>query len=215
MELAEPTLPCNSKTLPTPAARPSHAQDVQGFTSGLVTANGSELQGVVSWSFEHQLTPAAQNMFLDCVTVLEGEPYDLAMRVWEAWWPRQAFTAFKRLHQLSLVSLSGGRLRLVVQDVIRSIGRSLLLQSGIEHGPASGFAGSRIWMGSDGKPQGHVQVGLRSHCHALLDSRCCMALSTCRIAALDHPSTRFTMPANVIARKMGYVDTVTAGRCSD
>lgn len=132
-------------------------QDVHAFTSGLLTATGSDLQGVISWSFEHQLTEAARNMFLDCVTVLEGEPHDLAMRVWEVWWPRQAFTAFRRLQQLSFVSVCDKKL--VVQDVIRSVGRSMLLEAGSGSSPASGFAGSRIWMGMDGKPLGHVQVG--------------------------------------------------------
>lgn len=144
-----------------PALHPSHVQDVQGFADGLVTANGSDLQGVISWSFQHQLTPAAQNIFLDCVTVLEGEPHDWAMRVWEAWWPRQAFTVFKRLQQLSFVSVDRDG-KLVVQDVIRSIGRSLLLEAGNGRGPASCFAGSRIWTGFDGEPLGHVQVGLQS-----------------------------------------------------
>lgn len=91
-------------------------------------------------------------MFLDCITVLEGESHDLAMRVWKAWWHRQAYTAFKQLQQLSFVSIGDGKL--VVQDVIRSIGRSILLDQGSE------FAGSRIWEGPDRKPLGHMQVRL-------------------------------------------------------
>jgi len=132
-------------------------QAVQGFQSGLSLggepAKGNELQDrVLRWSFEKKLSAAAQNMFMDCITVMEGEAYDLATEVWEAWWPQQAYTAFKRLQQLSFVSVHDGML--VVQDVIRSIGRSILLDN------SSRFAGSRIWEGPDRKPLGHMQVGL-------------------------------------------------------
>jgi hypothetical protein len=114
--------------------------------------SSNELQEtVVKW----RLTEAAQNIFLDCVTVLEGEPHDWAVGVWEAWWS-QAHTAFNRLQRLSFVSVHDGKL--VVQDVIRSIGRSMLLEAASGRGPACGFAGSHIWQGADDKLMGYVQV---------------------------------------------------------
>lgn len=130
-------------------------QAVQGFQSGLPLGGqprSNELQDrVIRWSFEKKLSAAAQNMFLDCITVLEHQPYDWAMRVWEAWWPQQAYSAFKQLQQLSLVNDYDGLLS--VPDVIRSTGRSMLLEAG------SPFAGSRIWQGPHSKLLGFVQVG--------------------------------------------------------
>lgn len=131
------------------------------------------VQDVVKWSFDKlPLNGAAQNMFLDCVTFMDQQPYGLAMRVWEAWWPHQAHTAFNRLLQLSLVSLHDDG-KLVVLDVITLIGRSMLLQAASSAtGPAAVYAGSRVWPGADGKLQGAVQVRIsvratgHSACHS-------------------------------------------------
>lgn len=108
------------------------------------------------WCFSNQLSCAAQNMFLDCVSVMHQAPEEV-VRVWEAWWPGQAYTAFNRLKQLSLVSVKRGKL--VVLDVIRWICQSMLLEAASSAaGPAAVYAGSRIWLGPDGTVQGAVQV---------------------------------------------------------
>jgi len=117
---------------------------------------------VVYYSFS-KLSEAAQNMFLDCVSVLYWEDFDQAMLVWEAWWPGEARRAFRRLQQLSLVSTDtdrrGGR-QLVVLDVIRSLGQSMFLSTGQLPGlvDVGRYYGSRIWTGPDGQPVGIVEV---------------------------------------------------------
>jgi len=123
------------------------------------SSGSKELQDrVVRWSFKKLDNTAAQNIFLDCITVVEGEPLDLAMRVWKAWWPQQAHTAFNRLQQLSLVNVHIDKI--VVLDVIRSIGRTMLREAASRPGPdAPWYGGSRIWEGPDGKPLGYMQVG--------------------------------------------------------
>lgn len=137
------------------------SQDVRAQRSGLWAAGSTSeqhLQKVVEWSVCKQLTPVAQNIFYDLVSVLDWERCDLALRVWRAWWgdiPARA--AFKRLQQLSYVSIDKGKL--VVPDVIRSIGRSLLQAPVSSQSVPAELAGTRIWVGIDGKVRGNLKVG--------------------------------------------------------
>jgi len=127
---------------------------------------------VVYYSFS-KLSEAAQNMFLDCVSVLYWEDFDKAMLVWNAWWPGEALRAFRRLQQLSLVSTDtdrrGGKQKLVVLDVIRSLGQSIILTTGQLPGPIDvGFYyGSRIWRGLDCQAVGIVAVSVPGEVHRM------------------------------------------------
>lgn len=109
-----------------------------------------QLADIVSGVFG-QLSKASQNMFLDCVSVLEGQPLIRAMLAWEACWSREAAAAFERLKQVSFVSTSNDDERLVVHDVMRSLGRSMLIEKPV-------YAGSRIWLNENAELVGAVQV---------------------------------------------------------
>lgn len=113
---------------------------------------------MVYYSFS-KLSSAAQNMFLDSVTVLLGQPESKALLVWEAWWPGKARQALRKLKQLSLVSLrSGGfrrlQKRVTALDVIRSLGQSILLQPDRANRFSDAYVGSRVWVVRSGVVQG-------------------------------------------------------------
>jgi len=83
-------------------------------------------------------------MFLDCVSVLHGQDSKQAEAVWKAWWPGRAIRAFGDLQRSTLVSIDD-KGRLVVHDVIRLLGRTMLQD------PSNAFYGSRVWVGADGQ----------------------------------------------------------------
>lgn len=123
----------------------------------------ARLQGVVHFSFS-KLSEAAQNMFLDTVSVLHGQPLCKAMLVWEAWWPREAQQALRKLKQLSLISTTPYRAnplfdrkppsmldeRLITLDVIRVLGQSILLEHDRADRLGDKYVGSRVWVTSRG-----------------------------------------------------------------
>ena len=111
------------------------------------------LQNVVYYSFS-KLSEEAQNMFLDSVSVLLGQSENMAMRVWEAWWPDEAHRALGKLKQLSLISIADDKI--MALDVIRSLGQSIILK---DNGLANGkYVGSRVWITSNGHVQGLIEV---------------------------------------------------------
>lgn len=154
-------------------------QEVSAFRIGLwaptdMSSSEAVLQDVVYYSFS-KLSPAAQNMFLDSISVLQGQPVSKAMLVWEAWWPGQAQQAFRRLQRLSLIStkpeagfawlIEGpykqGKIRnerLTSLDVIRCLGQSILLKPDRADRLGDEYIGSRIWVTSRRYVQGLIQV---------------------------------------------------------
>jgi hypothetical protein len=126
------------------------------------------LQGVVYFSFS-RLSEAAQNMFLDSITVLQGQPLYKAMLVWEAWWPGEAHQALKRLKQVSLITTKSGKQpqsgphsildeRLTSLDVIRSLGQSIILRPDTAGMLGTQHVGSRVWATCEGQVQGLLKV---------------------------------------------------------
>jgi hypothetical protein len=110
------------------------------------------LQNVVYYSFS-KLSEEAQNMFLDSVSVLLGQPKHIAMLVWEALWPNKARQALRMLKQLSLISITNDRITAL--DVIRSLGQSIILK---DNRVADGkYVGSRVWT-RNGDVQGLIKV---------------------------------------------------------
>lgn len=108
---------------------------------------------MVYYSFS-KLSEEAQNMFLDSVSVLLGQSENMAMRVWEAWWPDEAHRALGKLKQLSLISIADDKI--MALDVIRSLGQSIILK---DNGLANGkYVGSRVWITSNGHVQGLIEV---------------------------------------------------------
>jgi hypothetical protein len=128
----------------------------------------ARLYGVVYFSFS-RLSEAAQNIFLDSVSVLQGQPLSKAMLVWEEWWPGQAQPALQKLKQLSLISTKPGREsrwghalrgnephgildeRITTLDVIRWLGQSIILKNDMPGGLGDKYYCSRIWVTSQGE----------------------------------------------------------------
>jgi hypothetical protein len=151
----------------------------------------AKLQGVVYYSLSN-LSDAARNMFLDSISVLQGQSLFNAMLVWEAWWPDEAQRALDKLKQMSLISTKRGpaRLydsydppsilheRLTTLDVIRTLGQSILLKPDRADRLGDKYVGSRVWVNSKGEVQGLIEV--REHtskpCLQALQNVCCMKL---------------------------------------
>jgi hypothetical protein len=107
-------------------------------------------------SFQNLSLPA-QNMFLDCSTVMLGAKLHLAMTCWAAWWPpaEQAQRCFAELQEKSLVAVQAGRFpyddpEITVQENIAVLGQSIILQKQLHWLPANPFYGSRVWVDSAG-----------------------------------------------------------------
>lgn len=98
-----------------------------------------------------KLNTAAQNMFLDTVSVLHGRDSRRALLVWQAWWPGQGGAELKELQRRALINIDDEQ-RLVVHDVIRSLGR------GIIRDPSRPYFGTRAWV-EDGQLVKFVEVG--------------------------------------------------------
>jgi hypothetical protein len=135
------------------------------------------LQGVVYHSFS-RLSEAAQNIFLDSISVLQEQPLYKAILVWEAMWPGKAHQALRRLKQLSLISTKSidrsrpidARFfwpvtppsildeRLTTLDVIRVLGQSIILKPDRADRLGDKYIGSRVWVGSEGEVRGLIKV---------------------------------------------------------
>jgi len=107
-------------------------------------------------SFQNLSLPA-QNMFLDCSTVMLGAKLHLAMMCWAAWWPpaERAQQCFAELQEKSLVAVQAGGFPdddpiITVKDTIAMLGRSIILQKQPHWLPANPFYGSRVWVDSAG-----------------------------------------------------------------
>ena len=108
-------------------------------------------------------------MFLDSISVLQGQPLFKAMLVWEAWWPKEAQLAFEQLEQLSFIGTKPVRQfraapsildeQLTTLDVIRSLGQSILIKHQERADTLSDkYVGSRVWVDSTGKVQGLIEM---------------------------------------------------------
>lgn len=175
---------CNTSAAPLIFCR---TQEVAAFSQGGWTptdmgSSEGRLQDVVYHSFS-KLIEAAQNMFLDSVSVLQGQPVSKAMLVWDVWWPDQAHQALRRLKQLSLISTKTTRYsnsdppsildeRLLTLDVIRVLGQSIIRKHDRDDRLGGTYVGSRVWFGSGHEVQGLIQV--RPLLHAMGPCIVCM-----------------------------------------
>jgi hypothetical protein len=110
------------------------------------------LERVLLYSFD-TLTPEQQQMFLDAATVFAGQPQDLALVVWNAWYDCDVQFALEGLVRRSMLldpkeSPSASRGLLLMHDVLRYLGRGLVRGKG--HYPESyrKYAGSRLFVSS-------------------------------------------------------------------
>jgi hypothetical protein len=136
------------------------------------------LQDVVYYGFS-KLSEAAQNMFLDSVSVLQGQPLFLAKVYWEAQWRGDAHRALRHLKQLSFISTTQMEnfswtppsiMHEYIEplDVIRSLGQSILLKPDRFKRLDDKHLGSRVWVGSGGDVQGLVEVSVQARYQASL-----------------------------------------------
>jgi hypothetical protein len=125
----------------------------QSLKTGAWFANSlteQSLTNVLEMSF-NDLSDQGKHMFLDCVSVLQGQDSSKALAAWSAWWgeARTLFTELKR-RSLVLVDEEG---RLTAHDVIKALGQAKLQKQG------GTYYASRVWVGADGQLVKHAQVG--------------------------------------------------------
>jgi hypothetical protein len=108
------------------------------------------LERVLLYSFD-TLSSIEQQMFLDAATVLAGQPQHLALAVWKAWHMHDMQPAFDNLVQRSLLEPSvpgqaatGGLLKM--HDVLRYLGRGIVLGRGRYPSSYSTYVGSRLFV---------------------------------------------------------------------
>lgn len=105
------------------------------------------LERVLLYSFDN-LSTIQQQMFLDVATVLAGQPSELALAVWGAWQEKYMGLELQNLEQRSLLELrpaSGGS-RLGMHDVLKYLGRGIVLGRGRYPSSYRAFVGSRLFV---------------------------------------------------------------------
>lgn len=89
-----------------------------------------------------RLSSAAQNMFLDIVSVMQDFEEARALAIWSGWHEHHKL-AWEELQRCSFVTVRDNKL--VVHYVVKSLGQSIICYQHSE------FFASRVWTDLDGK----------------------------------------------------------------